>query len=212
MFSLNEIKYSYDEQFRLNLSHWEGSQGAHCLISGPSGCGKTTLLHLMAGLLTPQQGEIIVAGQNLRQLKSSALDQFRGQNLGIVFQRQHLVKVLTVFDNLLLAQNLAHIPENKKRVTEVLSQLDLIIQQYAYPSTLSQGQAQRVALARAVLNYPKVILADEPTANLDDTHCLQVLNLLKNQAQKCNATLVIATHDSRIKQHFSEQLTLKIAT
>jgi len=210
MFSLKEVKYSYDKQFQLNLSHWEAPQGAHCLISGPSGCGKSTLLHIMAGLLTPQQGNVIIAGQNLQQLKSSALDHFRGQNLGIVFQRQHLLKVLTVLDNLLLAQHLAHVPENQKRAFEVLTQLDIIAQQHAYPSTLSQGQVQRVALARAVINYPKVILADEPTASLDDVHCLQVLDLLKNQAQEYNATLVIATHDARIKQRFSEQVILEM--
>jgi len=200
MFFIDNIQHRYNQQIVLNLSHWEQIQGSHCVITGDSGSGKTTLLHLMAGLLTLQQGQIIIAGQDLSTLNHAALDRFRGQNIGIVFQRQHLVKALTVFDNLMLAQYLANQPQDKKRITTVLAQLNLTPQQKALPSTLSQGQAQRVALARAVINQPKILLCDEPTANLDDTHCQQVLTLLENQAKACNATLVIATHDARIKQ------------
>jgi ABC-type lipoprotein export system ATPase subunit len=203
MFLLNNIKHSYFEKTILNISHWESAQGSHCLILGPSGCGKTTLLHIMAGLLTPQQGSVVIAHQNLGQLNSSVLDRFRGQNIGIVFQKQHLIKALTVFDNLVLAQYLANVPQNKKRVAAVLAQLNLTAQQQAYPHTLSQGQAQRVALARAVINRPKILLCDEPTASLDDAHCQQVLDLLENQARECNATLIIATHDARVKQRLT---------
>ena len=210
MFLLNNIKHSYGKKTALNLPHWEGVQGTNCLIVGLSGSGKTTLLHLMAGLLTPQQGEITIADQNLAKLEPTALDRFRGQNIGIVFQGQHLVKALTVFDNLLLTQYLAKLPQDKQRVATVLAELNLTAEQKAYPHTLSQGQAQRVALARAVINHPKVILCDEPTASLDDTHCQQVLDLLENQAKECNATLVITTHDARVKQRFTEQLSLEI--
>jgi len=210
MFLLNNIQHSYGEQTVLNLPQWQGAQGVHCLVLGPSGSGKTTLLHIMAGLLTPQQGNVIIAEQDLRQLKKTALDRFRGQFIGIVFQRQHLVNALTVFNNLVLAQYLANVPQDKKRVAAMLAQLNLTAQQQAYPPTLSQGQAQRVAIARAVINQPKMILADEPTASLDDVHCLQVLELLENKAKECNATLVIATHDARVKQRFSEQLSLEI--
>ncbi len=208
MFLLDKIQHRYGKQTVLNLSHWEGTQGTHCLIKGSSGSGKTTLLHIMAGLLTPQQGDITIADQNLAQLES--IDHFRGQNIGIVFQRQHLVKALTVFENLTLAQYLANLPQDKKRVATVLAQLNLTAQQKAYPQTLSQGQAQRVALARAVINRPKILLCDEPTASLDDAHCQQVLDLLENQAKECNATLVIATHDARVKQRFTEQLSLEV--
>ena len=210
MFLLNNIQHSYSEQTVLSLPQWQGAQGAHCLVLGPSGSGKTTLLHIMAGLLTPQQGNVIIAEQDLGQLKKTALDRFRGQFIGIVFQRQHLVNALTVFNNLVLAQYLANVPQDKKRVAAMLAQLNLTAQQQAYPPTLSQGQAQRVAIARAVINQPKMILADEPTASLDDVHCLQVLELLENKAKECNATLVIATHDARVKQRFSEQLSLEI--
>jgi putative ABC transport system ATP-binding protein len=210
MFLLNKILHRYGKQTILNLSHWEGTQGTHCLIVGPSGSGKTTLLHIMAGLLTPQQGDIIIAEQKLRQLSHTTLDRFRGQNIGIVLQRHHLVKALTVFDNLRLAQYLANLPQDNQRVATVLAQLNLTIQQKAYPHTLSQGQAQRVALARAVINRPQIILCDEPTASLDDAHCQHVLDLLENQAKECHATLVIATHDARVKQRFTEQLSLEV--
>jgi ABC-type lipoprotein export system ATPase subunit len=210
MFFLHNIQHRYGEQIVLNLSHWEKTQGIHCVITGASGSGKTTLLHLMAGLLTLQQGKIIIARQELSALNHTALDRFRGQNIGVVFQRQHLVNALTVFDNLILAQYLANLPQDKKRVATVLAQLNLTAQQKALPSTLSQGQAQRVALARAVINHPKILLCDEPTASLDDIHCQQVLDLLENQAKECNATLVIATHDARVKQRFVEQLNLKV--
>ena len=210
MFSLNHIQHYYGKQFILNLSHWEGTQGSSNLVLGPSGSGKTTLLHIMAGLLTPSQGNVIVAGQDLMQLKPTALDCFRGQNIGIVFQRQHLINALTVFDNLVLAQYLAQVPQDKKRIAAVLTQLNLIPQQSAFPAMLSQGQTQRVALARAVINRPQVILADEPTASLDDAHCRRVLDLLENQAKECRATLVIATHDARIKQRFAKPAILEI--
>jgi ABC-type lipoprotein export system ATPase subunit len=209
MFFLKKIRHRYFDKTVLNLSHWAEKQGTHCVLVGLSGSGKTTLLHLMAGLLTPQEGEIIIAEQNLAQLKPSALDRFRGQNIGIVFQRQHLIKALTVFDNLLLSQYLAKLPQDKQRVAAVLAQLNLTAQEKAYPQMLSQGQAQRVALARAVINQPKVLLCDEPTANLDDMHCEQVLDLLENQANACQATLVIATHDARVKQRFTVHKTLE---
>jgi len=200
MFLLNNIQHSYFDKTVLNLSCWEGAQGSHCLVVGASGSGKTTLLHIMAGLITPQRGNVMIAHQKLGQLHSSALDRFRGQNIGIVFKKQHLINALTVFDNLVLAQYLANLSQNKKRVAAVLAQLNLTAQQQVYPPALSQAQAQRVALARAVINRPKIILCDEPTASLDDVHCQQVLDLLENQAQECNATLVIGTHDARVKQ------------
>lgn len=210
MFLLSKVLHHYDKHTVLNLSHWEGAQGSHCLVVGPSGSGKTTLLHIMAGLLTPQQGDLVIADQHLKYLSPSALDRFRGQNIGIVFQRQHLIKALTVFDNLMLARYLAGLPQDKKRIAAVLTQLNMTTQQNAYPHTLSQGQVQCVALARAIINCPQIILCDEPTASLDDMHCQQVLDLLENQAKEYHATLVIATHDARVKQRFTTQLKLEV--
>jgi len=210
MFLLRGIKKYYDKQPILDLPHWHSERGEHHLILGPSGSGKTSLLHIMASLLTADEGTTIIAGQDISRLSLAQRDQFRGQNIGIVFQKLHLLHNLTVSENLLLAQHLANIPQDKQWVFEVLNQLNLGKYVHARLATLSQGQAQRVALARAVINQPQIILADEPTSNLDDRHCLQVLDLLEAQADKCHATLVIATHDSRVKQRFSKQLNLDV--
>jgi putative ABC transport system ATP-binding protein len=157
------------------------------------------LLHVLAGILRPSAGQVTVAGQDMNALSPSALDHFRGKQIGIVLQRLHLIDSLTVMKNLLLAQYMAGEQQDTARVREVLASLDLADKAGARPHELSHGQAQRVAVARAVVNRPKLLLADEPTSNLDDSRCLQVLDLLLSAAKACGATLVIATHDQRIK-------------
>jgi putative ABC transport system ATP-binding protein len=150
-----------------------------------------------------------VADQDLGALAAGELDRFRGRNIGIVLQRLHLIGSLTVADNLLVAQYFAGVAQDRKRVTEVLAGLDMADKAAAYPHELSFGQAQRVAVARAVVNRPRLLLADEPTSNLDDTRCLQALELLQGQARACGATLVIATHDQRIRQRIAEHYLLE---
>ena len=199
MFSIQNLMHAYDGTVVLNVASWQAEQGAHWLMLGPSGSGKTTLLHVLAGILRPTSGQVAVAGQDVLALSPSALDRFRGRHIGIVLQRLHLIDSLTVLNNLLLAQYLAGESQNASRVREVLASLDLSDKAGARPHELSHGQAQRVAVARAVVNRPKLLLADEPTSNLDDKRCLQVLDLLQAQARACGATLVIATHDQRIR-------------
>jgi putative ABC transport system ATP-binding protein len=192
----------------LDLPRFEGEQGEHWLVLGLSGSGKTTLLHIMGGLLRPTRGTAVVAGEDLTQLRGAALDQFRGRHIGIVFQQMHLLATLTVAENLLLAQYMAGLAQEPARVEEVLYSLDLADKADAYPATLSFGQQQRVTIARAVMNKPGVILADEPTSALDDVRCRQVLDLLVEQARAYRATLVIATHDQRVKDRIANQLVL----
>ena len=199
MFSLQNLTHAYAGATVLNVASWQAEQGAQWLMLGPSGSGKTTLLHVLAGILRPTSGQVTVADQDLTALSPAALDRFRGKHVGIVFQRLHLIDSLTVLNNLLLAQYMAGEPQDAARVRELLASLDLAEKASARPHELSHGQAQRVAVARAVVNKPKLLLADEPTSNLDDTRCLQVLDLLLAQAKACGATLVIATHDQRIK-------------
>lgn len=199
MFTLENLKHSYDGAEVLNVSRWRADQGAHWLVIGPSGSGKTTLLHVLAGILRPTAGSANVAGQDLAALKPAELDRFRGQHIGIVLQRLHLVPSLSVARNLLLAQYLAGLPQDAARAREVLANLDVADKAAAYPHELSFGQAQRVAVARAVVNRPRLLLADEPTSNLDDARCAQAYGLLESQARACGATLVIATHDQRIR-------------
>jgi ABC-type lipoprotein export system ATPase subunit len=209
MFAIQNLKHAYDGTEVLNVAAWRADQGAQWLVIGPSGSGKTTLLHILAGILRPTAGSVGIAGQDIVTLGAQQLDRFRGQHIGIVLQRLHLIPSLAVMDNLLLAQYLAGLPQDRARVREVLKTLDLADKEEAYPHELSFGQAQRVAVARAVVNQPKLLLADEPTSNLDDARCLQALELLQAMARACNATLVIATHDrrirSRIPQHFELQ-------
>ena len=209
MFALEQLRHAYNGTEVLTVPAWRAEQGAHWLVIGPSGSGKTTLLHILGGILRPVAGRVSVAGQDLMALRPAALDRFRGQHIGIVLQRLHLMPSLSVLRNLLLAQYLAGIAQDATRAREVLSGLDVADKSDAYPHELSFGQAQRVAVARAVVNRPKLLLADEPTSNLDDARCAQAYALLESQARACGATLVIATHDQRIKSRMPNQFELK---
>jgi putative ABC transport system ATP-binding protein len=208
MFTLRELKHAYRGREVLNVPAWKVEQGAHCLVLGPSGSGKTTLLHILGGILKPSAGRATVAGQEIGALPAAELDRFRGQHIGIVLQRLHLVPSLTVTENLVLAQYLSGLPQDRQRVRIVLAGLGLADKARARPHELSHGQAQRVAIARAVVNRPRLLLADEPTSNLDDGNCEQALALLTEQARVCGATLVIATHDQRIKARLPRHFVL----
>ncbi len=208
MLSLTDIKHRYGDDTVLDLPSLEAEQGSHHLILGHSGSGKTTLLHILAGLRKPSEGSVIVADQELEALSGHSLDRFRGRNIGIVFQRMHLLATLSIEDNLLMAPYLADLSQGRDRIREVLATLDMEHKVSAFPHELSHGQRQRIAIARAVMNHPKVLLADEPTASLDDDRAEKVLALLVDQARANNATLVVATHDWRIVDHFEHTLIL----
>lgn len=208
MLNVQNLRHAYYGSEVLNVPAWQVEQGSQWLVLGPSGSGKTTLLHLLAGILRPAAGGVSIAGQDLGALRPDALDRFRGRHIGIVLQRLHLMASLTVLNNLVLAQYLARLPPDPGRAAEVLAGLGLADKTEAYPHELSFGQAQRVAVARAVVNRPQLLLADEPTSNLDDERCLQALELLQIQARACNATLIIATHDQRVKSRMPNQFTL----
>jgi len=203
MFSLTNLDHTFSTEKNIKFKDWETKQGEQWLISGTSGSGKTTLLHIIAGLLMPTKGDVLIADTLIYKLSASKADKFRGQNIGIVLQKPHLIDSLSVLDNLLLTQYLADITQNKNRVRDVLNVLQVSDKEKSKTNTLSQGEAQRVAIARAVLNNPKIILADEPTASLDDINTEKVIELLKGQANESNATLIISTHDNRVKSHFS---------
>ncbi|MEM8893709.1 MAG: ATP-binding cassette domain-containing protein [Bacteroidota bacterium] len=208
MVRIQGLSYQYPGTQPVNYPDWEVSQGDHSLILGGSGCGKTTLLHLLAGLLKSQQGELEVAGTSLPSLGGASLDAFRGKYIGLIFQKPHLINTLSVVDNLKLAQYLAQLPQDKKRIDYVLGALDISEKAKSKVFELSQGQQQRVAIARAVLNQPKVVMADEPTASLDDQNAFNVLDILAEQASDNKASLIIATHDQRIKDRIKTQLEL----
>jgi ABC-type lipoprotein export system ATPase subunit len=211
MFRIRDLRHAYDGLDVLQIRDWLAGQGEHWLVLGPSGSGKTTLLHILAGILKPSFGEVLVAGQPLTKLKAGALERFRARHVGIVLQRLHLVDSLTVEDNVALAQFFSRLPRDRERIGEVLADLGLAAKSRAYPHELSFGEAQRVAVARAIVNRPTLRLADEPTSNLDDERCMQTLDLLEAQANACRATLLIATHDGRIKSRFRRQYSLRAA-
>ena len=208
--SIKDLRFEIGGKEVLSLSEWSLPHGKHALILGDSGSGKTSLLNLLAGLRHPSSGSLCVDDQNLADLSISALDQFRGKHIGIVFQSLHLISALSVLQNLMLAQSLAGQEQDEQRALSVLDSLGLKDKASAKPNELSGGQAQRVAIARAVINRPTVILADEPTSALDDHNTEKVLALLKEQAASCEASLIIATHDKRLMDRFETQLRLEV--
>ncbi|PTT78837.1 ABC transporter [Pelomonas sp. HMWF004] len=179
--------------------------GRHLLLRGSSGAGKSTLLALLSGLLRVQQGELTVAGARLDTLGPQALDAWRGQTLGVVPQRLHLSEALTVAENLALPALAAGQGADTARATELMAALDIAALAARRPHQLSVGQAQRVALARALMRRPKLLLADEPSASLDDEHTLHMLALLLDAAEREQCTLVVASHDARVVESLSER-------
>lgn len=182
--------------------------GSTILVTGNSGKGKTTYLHILAGLLQPKSGEIHIDKKEITHLKGSKADKFRGKNIGVVFQKSHFIASLTVLENLEMASWLATGKRHKARAKELLQKLDITEQAHKLPSQLSVGQQQRVSIARALMNEPKVLLADEPTSSLDDKNADNVIELLENLSKEYKAALIIVTHDSRIKQKFTNQITM----
>jgi putative ABC transport system ATP-binding protein len=208
MISVEGLRHRYGDRQVLAVDAWRAEAGERWLVLGASGSGKTTLLGIVGGLLRPSAGRVAVDGQDLGALSGAALDRFRGRRIGFVPQKLHLIASLGVDENLLLAQYLAGVAQDRARVAEVLGALGIAERARARPAELSHGQAQRVALARAVINRPSLILADEPTSNLDDAHCAQAVGLLESQAAACGATLVVATHDQRVRARFEKRIEL----
>ena len=200
--SLSGIAHRYPGGEVLQFADLDIPAGQHTLILGNSGSGKTTLLHILSGLLKPQTGSVQIDGQELYRLSPRKLDTYRGQRIGLVFQEAHLVKSLTVKENLQIAQSFAGARVDPTRIQDVLSLLELDHKANGYASKLSRGQMQRAAIARAVVNHPAILVADEPTASLDDRNTERVLDLLLTQASQHGATLIIATHDKRVKTRF----------
>lgn len=208
MIRTSDLTYAYSGGSDISFPAIDIAQGAHYLILGTSGSGKTTLLHLLSGLLAPKQGTVQVQDTEINTLSGSKLDAFRGKHIGVVFQVPHFLAALTVSENLQIAQKLPGNAIDKKRIEQVLTQLNLGHKLNALPSNLSQGEKQRVSIARAIINKPAVIFADEPTAALDDKNTQEVTNILKETALENNATLIIVTHDNRLKTAFENKIIL----
>ena len=210
MIETRSLRYQYPGGPSLVFSDVDVPQGATLLLRGDSGAGKSTWLALVAGLLTPTAGEVVVAAQALAQLSRAARDGWRARTLGFLPQKLHLSEALTVERNLALAFYAAGVDEDHDAIRHALDQLGVGELAGRRPSQLSGGQAQRVALARSILMNPKVILADEPTASLDDQAASNSVRLLEDCAFQCNATLVIATHDRRVREALPAALVYEI--
>ena len=195
------LAYAYAGGATLRFDDVTVPQGGVLLLKGPSGAGKSTWLALAAGLVAATHGQIEVAGQ---ALTGAAPDRWRARTIGFLPQKLHLSAALSVQDNLALAQWAAGQPEDAARIGQALAALGVAELARRKPAQLSGGQAQRVALARAVLLQPQVILADEPTASLDDAAAAQAAQLLAQVAGQQGATLVVASHDARLLQFFAQ--------
>ena len=198
MIQTRGLCFRYPDGPVLSFPDIDVAQGAVLLLSGPSGCGKSTWLALVAALMAPTSGALTVAGLPLNALKTIAADAWRARAIGFLPQKLHLSSALTVQQNLAMAQWAAGQAEDAAAIARALQALGVQDLAGRKPGQLSGGQAQRVALARAVLLKPQVILADEPTASLDDEAAADAVTLLLQTAAKQGATLVIATHDARV--------------
>jgi ABC-type lipoprotein export system ATPase subunit len=179
------------------------ARGEFLALRGASGAGKSTLLHLIGGLDSPNAGEIFFNGRNLAKLSEDELTHFRNRRVGFVFQAYHLLPELTALENVCLPARVARISaaQTEKRGHELLSRVGLKERADHKPSELSGGEQQRVAIARALVNEPELLLADEPTGNLDSKTGGEIIELLKNLCAEKQMTLVIATHDANVAAH-----------
>jgi putative ABC transport system ATP-binding protein len=183
--------------------------GRTVAITGPSGSGKSTLLGLLAGLDTPSTGRVVIDGVNITALGEEALARLRGEKIGIVFQFFHLIPSLTALENVLVPMELAGLADARPRATTLLADVGLTGRGHHYPSQLSGGEQQRVALARALANDPPILLADEPTGNLDSTTGRQVIDLLLSVNRRAGRTLILVTHDRELADLADEVVALR---
>ena len=190
---LSELNFSLDN-------------GSHLIISGPSGSGKSTLINLMSGLYRPTSGHISFESNDYSKLTDKDIDEMRAKNFGLIFQRLHLIKHLTVEQNILLGFNKIKLPNIEKLIEDI----GLTAKKKQLAKDLSFGESQRVAIARGVVNNPKIIFADEPTSSLDDENTTRVLKLISAQANKNKSSIVISTHDERVKKFFKNILEIKL--
>jgi len=174
------------------------NKGEFIAITGKSGSGKSTLLHILGGLDEPTSGSVLIDGENIQNLKGDKLTNFRRANIGFIYQFYNLIPVLNVKENIILPISLEGIKLDEEYFKEITKTLDLKKRLTHLPHELSGGQQQRVAIGRAIINHPKLILADEPTGNLDSKNSKKIINMLKYYNKTFGQTIIIITHDEKI--------------
>lgn len=202
--------YGYDENKvnAINHIHLTIDEGSFVAIIGKSGSGKSTLLHVMGGLTKPQQGTVLLEGNSLYDMSDDQLSRYRRRRMGFVFQFYNLISSLNVLENFVLPIHLDHLKEDKEYIDELLEFLDLKEKETAFVRELSGGQQQRVAIARALAMKPAIILADEPTGNLDAKSSQEVVTLLKLSQRRYKQTLILVTHDEMIASQAERIITI----
>ena len=208
MLNSRSISYSYNGLNELCFPDLNLKQSESLLILGESGIGKTTLIYILAGFLRPKSGTLEINSTKLNELSSNKIDRFRGNHIGMVFQSPRFVNNISILENLCLSQYLSNKKKDVKRATQLLAQVGLEHKTHNKAKELSQGEQQRAAIALSVVKKPKLILADEPTSSLDDINCAKIVNLLKEQAALNSASLIIITHDHRLKSQFKNHISL----
>jgi len=211
MIEIRDLRFAYGEGgFELHVERLSVSDGQRVCWIGPSGCGKTTLLHLVAGINSPAAGQVETCGQDLTALRDAARRDFRIANMGLVFQDFALLDYLSLLENILLPfrinRSLRLESEVRDRARQLAADVGLGDMVSRRPNQLSQGERQRVAVCRALVANPKLLLADEPTANLDPGNAARVLDMLDGYAAKQAATLVVVTHDRDVLSRFDQTI------
>jgi putative ABC transport system ATP-binding protein len=184
-------------------------RGQFVAVVGPSGSGKSTLLGLIAGLDAPTSGSVVIDGVDITKLDEDSLAKLRGEKIGFVFQFFHLIPSLTAYENVAVPMEIAGASHAAERARQLLEEVGLTGRAHHYPSQLSGGEQQRVALARALANNPPIVLADEPTGNLDSTNGRHIMQLLKDIHHARGTTLVLVTHDAELAAQADTRLVMR---
>jgi len=214
MINLENIKYSYpNSDFHLSIDQLKIEQGNRTAVIGPSGFGKTTMLNLIAGIILPDEGKVTISEKDINLLPDDIRRNYRLTNIGFVFQDFKLIEYLNVLDNILLPCRINKVfsltKELRERAIELAESLNIGGKLKKIPNKLSQGEKQRVAICRALLNNPSVILADEPTGNLDPENKKHIMNILFEYVEKNNSTLITVTHDYELLDGFETIIDFK---
>ena len=183
--------------------------GEFVAVTGASGSGKSTLLGLIAGLDAPSSGTILIDGADITEMSEDALAQIRSEKIGFVFQSFHLIPSLTAFENVLIPMEILGLKDARTRAEKLLIDVDLTNRGHHYPTELSGGEQQRIAIARAFANQPKMLLADEPTGNLDSRNGQHIFDLMTNLHRQNNVTLILVTHDTNLADKAQRQIRLR---
>ncbi|MBK9155646.1 MAG: ABC transporter ATP-binding protein [Chloracidobacterium sp.] len=183
--------------------------GQFVALTGASGSGKSTLLGLIAGLDSPSEGMIFVDGENVTEMSEDDLAELRSKKIGFIFQSFHLIPSLTAFENILIPMEIRGVRDAAERAHELLEDVDLVNRGHHYPTELSGGEQQRVAIARAFANEPSILLADEPTGNLDSKNGKHIFDLMTGLHSKRDVTLVLVTHDPQLAAQAERQIVLR---